>query len=467
MYELESRPWVITVIRAQGYQLLRPEKSWRPIISVVVDQHQHYEVNLGCDGQNPNLKERFMMRGADGRSQVDINVYYQPPSKKKRKKRYLMAKASLSLQALAKLRGTANSFKIPLSPVAQPSMRRLARGGTVSISLVAMLEVPETQASHDISQDSFTSGDQYDDDIKSLGRSSPMFESGSDSTSNLSCSSRAATPQIPPELAGIRIRRGYTSDTDDDRSLDEHVKQINDSYDSCTFTDDADSSAVVNVVSLAPSLLPSYTEQISVDSSLSFIDALVDSFSPYSELREATKDSEYERILEKLTSEWYFVGASLVALAGLDAAVFGFSSSSLFSVNTFAKSSIALGSVASGIGIAIDGWFLLVYSGANAKRFQKFARDVYGKYLFFCISSRLPAVCMFVSACSLMAFLLSVAWSAWPTAVLVMCFIAGALISLQFIIYGLHCTIICMAEIFRRARRGLAWCLRRPNVSEN
>jgi hypothetical protein len=40
---------------------LRPEKSWRPIISVVVDQHQHYEVNLGCDGQNPNLKERFMM----------------------------------------------------------------------------------------------------------------------------------------------------------------------------------------------------------------------------------------------------------------------------------------------------------------------------------------------------------------------------------------------------------------------
>jgi len=207
-------------------------------------------------------------------------------------------------------------------------MRRLARGGTVSISLVAMLEVPETQASHDISQDSFTSGDQYDDDIKcksslvnpvrylttvisALGRSSPMFESGSDSTSNLSCSSRAATPQIPPELAGIRIRRGYTSDTDDDRSLDEHVKHINDSYDSCTFTDDADSSAVVNVVSLAPSLLPSYTEQISVDSSLSFIDALVDSFSPYSELREATKDSEYERILEKLTSEWYFVGASV------------------------------------------------------------------------------------------------------------------------------------------------------------
>jgi hypothetical protein len=163
--------------------------------------------------------------------------------------------------------------------------------------------------------------------------------------------------------------------------------------------------------------------------------------------------------------------------------VFGFSSSSLFSVNTFAQSSIALGSVASGIGLAIDGWFLLVYSGANAKKFQvslncacrnimlraaqKLARDLYGKYLFFCISSRLPAVCMFVSACALMAFLLSVAWSAWPTAVLVMCFIAGFLISLQFIIYGLHCVVICMTEIFRRVRRGLMWCVRRNNVSEH
>lgn len=53
--------YAITVVRAQGYQPLRPEKSWRPIVSVVVDDHQSYEVNLGCDGRNPNLKERFIM----------------------------------------------------------------------------------------------------------------------------------------------------------------------------------------------------------------------------------------------------------------------------------------------------------------------------------------------------------------------------------------------------------------------
>ncbi|KAG2101341.1 uncharacterized protein F5147DRAFT_709205 [Suillus discolor] len=464
--ESESRPWVITVIRAQGYQPLRPEKSWRPIVSIVVDQYQRYEVNLGCDGQNPNLRERFMIKqGADGRTLVDFNVHYQASNKKKRKKQHLVAKTSLSLQALSKLKGTENSFKIPLSPVAQPSLRGLARGRTVSVSLVVKLEIPETRAEIHALENLLISEDQYDDDIKSLGRSSPTFESESESdgTCNFSCSSRAITPPVPPEFSDIRIRRGYTSDTDDDRPLDEHVKCINDSYDSFSFTDNTNSSAVVDIVPLAPSLLPSYTEQISVDNSLSFIDALVDSFSSYAELREACSDSEYERILEKLTSEWYFVGASLVALAGLDAAVFGFSSSSLFPVNSFAQGSIALGSVASGIGIAIDGWFLLVYSGANAKRFQKFARDVYGKYLFFCISSRLPAVCMFVSACALMAFLLAVAWSAWPTAVLAMCFIAGVLISLQFIIYGLHCAVICMGEIFRRTRRVSMLCVRRSS----
>lgn len=445
---------------------MRPEKSWRPIVSIVVDQCQRYEVNLGCDGQNPNLRERFMIKqGADGRTRVDFNVHYQASNKKKRKKQHLVAKTSLSLQALSKLKGTENSFKIPLSPVAQPSMRGSARGRTVLVFLVVKLEIPETRAELHALENLLISEDQYNDDIKSLGRSSPTFESESESdgTRNSPCSSRAITPPVPPEFSGIRIRRGYTSDTDDDRPLDEHVKCINDSYDSFSFTDNTNLSAVVDVVPLAPSLLPSYTEQISVDNSLSFIDSLVDSFSSYAELREACSDSEYERILEKLTSEWYFVGASLVALAGLDAAVFGFSSSSLFSVNNFAQGSIALGSVASGIGIAIDGWFLLVYSGANAKKFQKFARDVYGKYLFFCISSRLPAVCMFVSACALMAFLLSVAWSAWPTAVVAMCFIAGVLISLQFIIYGLHCAVICMGDIFRRTRRVSMSCVRRSS----
>ncbi|KAJ8596562.1 hypothetical protein M405DRAFT_856328 [Rhizopogon salebrosus TDB-379] len=301
--------------------------------------------------------------------------------------------------------------------------------------------------------DSSTSEDYLSGDIMSLGDSSPGSESESDETTDFPCSNRPITPTVSPELPGILICRGYISDTDDDRPLDEHVRLTNASYENSTSIDNDD-----DLIYIAPSLLPRYTEQISVDNSLSFINALVDSFSFYRELREANSDSEYEHILEKLKSEWYFVGASLVALSGLDAAVFGFSSGSLFSVDSFARHSIALGSVASGIGLVIDGWFLLIYGGASSEKFQKHSRDIYGKYLFFCISSRLPAVCMFISACALMAFLIAVAWSAWPKAVLVMCFMSGILVGLQFIIYGLHYVVVCMTWVVGTVRRGFTLC---------
>lgn len=59
---------------------------------------------------------RLTRQGADGRTQVDFNVHYQAPNKRKRKKRYLVAKTSLSLQALSKLKGTENCkcCKMPL-----------------------------------------------------------------------------------------------------------------------------------------------------------------------------------------------------------------------------------------------------------------------------------------------------------------------------------------------------------------
>lgn len=45
------------VVRTQGVLFLRPEKSWRPIVTVtIVETGQTLETILGCDGQNPNLK---------------------------------------------------------------------------------------------------------------------------------------------------------------------------------------------------------------------------------------------------------------------------------------------------------------------------------------------------------------------------------------------------------------------------
>ena len=66
---------------------------------------------------------------------------------------------------------------------------------------------------------------------------------------------------------------------------------------------------------------------------------------------------------------------------------------------------------------------------------------------------------MFTSALALMIFLLSVAWSAWPTAVPVMSFLAGTLVSLQFIVYGMHCVVVFIIDVIRIVRRRILRCL--------
>ena len=71
-------------------------------------------------------------------------------------------------------------------------------------------------------------------------------------------------------------------------------------------------------------------------------------------------------------------------------------------------------------------------------RAQTLAKDVYGKYFFFALSSRLPLVALVVAVLTLVGCLCAIAWTAWPAAVLVMCVFSGVLVSLQFIVYGFH-----------------------------
>jgi len=49
------------VVLLEGLKLLRPEKAWRPIITVEVDRHHAHETVLGVDGQNVNQKESFKL----------------------------------------------------------------------------------------------------------------------------------------------------------------------------------------------------------------------------------------------------------------------------------------------------------------------------------------------------------------------------------------------------------------------
>ncbi|EEB86707.1 hypothetical protein MPER_16237, partial [Moniliophthora perniciosa FA553] len=127
MEDLYAKSWCFTVIRSKGLHLLRPEKSWRPIVCIVVHENAQtstgertYETMLGLDGQNPNQKEIFVMcviycstararlltvgsgQDATPDTKVTIQVVYQPPGKKKAKrmKRVPVACCTCSLREL-------------------------------------------------------------------------------------------------------------------------------------------------------------------------------------------------------------------------------------------------------------------------------------------------------------------------------------------------------------------------------
>ncbi|KAF9236320.1 hypothetical protein BU15DRAFT_64050 [Melanogaster broomeanus] len=422
-----SRPWIFTIVRAHGLHHLRAGKSWRPIVTVAVGDRQCYEWYLGCDGQNPNLKECFEF-------------------KKKSKQRHLVANACCTLQELARLQAQQQcehqSVEIKLNRVSR--QQKVAKKGRAPVTfLVAKLEVPEFRpvpASH--SQENVLVSDIINEE-----------ESCSSSTSSESSSESSAEPAFTwPELplpSGSKIcpSAGYWPDSDSVRSEDERDPLLNHQDNEPIFTShssDAEESdrpleSTSSMLWSAESILPTYTEAIAVNQNVSIVDSIVDSFSPYRELREARVDSDYERVLTKLQAEWSSVGASLLALAGLEAAVFGFSSGSLFTVDSIAKRAIAVGAIASGIGLSVDAWFILAYSDADPAKFRKMALDIYGKY-FFGIDD-LPVVGSVVRM---------------ATAVLVISFVAGVLVGLQFIVYGVHCVVVFVGEVIGGIRRGEA-----------
>jgi len=212
---------------------------------------------------------------------------------------------------------------------------------------------------------------------------------------------------------------------------------------------------------VAASVLPKYTEKIETPSSLTRPEAVVATFTMYYELKEAQLDSHYEKVFHRLQMEWTYIGGLLVALAAVDTAVFSISPGSIFTVDNYARSAIAASSIASGLGIACDAWFLLRYSWADISTFITRARDVYGSYFFFSISARVPALCMFVSAVSLMGFLGLVAFGAWPEGVIVVCFLVGVVMSLQFLVFGVHWCASLVAQGGRAGTRGVVSAVRR------
>jgi len=162
---------------------------------------------------------------------------------------------------------------------------------------------------------------------------------------------------------------------------------------------------------------------------------------------------------------------SLTLTNRLNATVFGFAPDLIFSVNSAAKKAVAISGVTAGIGLVLDFWYQFLYNGATAAKFQVRshsralvipfntdlfqshkvqALDTFGTYFFFCLCCRLPIFFMLISSIALLAFMFFVSFRVWPQAVLIISFLAGILVTLQYLLFGAHRIALGIRWVFKK-----------------
>ncbi|KAF8199834.1 hypothetical protein K438DRAFT_1905863 [Mycena galopus ATCC 62051] len=442
----------LPLVRAHGLHLMRPERSWRPIVTVELDDTHRHETILGSDGQNINLKDCFPLRDASLLSRVEIKVFHRSQSKKKGKKRNLVGSASCSLGDMWKKYGREPKLELRLQ-CQNPTNRSVqSRGRPQNGALIHLRLRPPPAFLSDSSQ---TLSEDEDGSCSSSSSSSALLIIWPANDSDTLAPSITEVHPPQPMLRRRRRVRGYCVNSDDEpESCSETDTEDEDGKPlfggPSSFIDDeepVDSPAPIKISFnpmgwIAASLLPQYTERIEVppEPGLNFFERVISSFTVYNEMQRACCNDDFDRIFTRLQVEWTYTAGILVALAAVDTAVFSISPGSIFAISPFARNAIAASSIASGLGIACAAWFLVRYGWVDLETFIARAEDILStdtpSYFFFALTSRVPSLLMLASAVSLMLFMAIVAWSAWPTAVLVGCFLVGLLMGLQFLVFS-------------------------------
>ncbi|KDQ62993.1 hypothetical protein JAAARDRAFT_362720 [Jaapia argillacea MUCL 33604] len=485
-----TEPWNFTVVKAQGIRHLRPEKSWRPIVELVVDQQQYHEIILGCDGQNPNLRAPCVFRGVSTGSQLEIKIWHKSQSKKKSRKRHLVAWTGMSLGELLKRQET----MVELRLTCQPLTKRTNTGDTTKGRYQSCAAVHVRLCPPQRLESSRTSSlDSTIDDLRSVGSTSDhglsdtLCPSPVDDDHHVSWPSQADEPQLDlisdtNKLRRRKKRSGYHlfSDSERDHDIDDdcisdppsdfdphekdpiiEVEEVLVDEDDDSHPEDQPYEIVISgggsiVPSwIAASLLPRYVDETSIATASSRAESCLGAVSHYSRLTRAQRNEDNEAfatIMKEIQDEWRLVGSFLLALAALNLAVFGLAPTTIFPIDGAARQAIALGSIASGIGLFIDAWFLFVYGGCDEVRFRERALGVWKTYVFFSISCRLPMLCMFLSTGAIMFFLFTVAYQVWSRASFVLCFVAGLLFGLQYWVWFIYQAFCACRRVVWRVR---------------
>ncbi|KAI0312830.1 hypothetical protein OF83DRAFT_1086747 [Amylostereum chailletii] len=461
----------ILILRSKNWQHLRPEKAWRPIVTLDVDGGPAHELCLGSDGQNPNLRVPMFLHDAHEGSQLNVALWYKGASKaKSKKRRQQVAHATVRLGEAYSKQGNERLLDLRLAALSAVRRKSVSPKNQPSTSLVVRLRPPLSSAS--------SSSTLVDDDT--LSQSLDSFAHSLSDTDTDPSSSASELEDPPPENVLRRRKRvkGFCVDSDDDAlscylssgpssplsaKPSEHWPPLPD----IPWYEDGVGFVLPTrpAIVCPPSVLPSahLPDTASISSTVSLASSAFDTFTYYRELREACVDSDREALLKRLLHEWYYIGASLLSISALGTTVFGFSPDSIFGVDTLAKRALTLSTISAALGLAIDAWFIFLYSGADALKFQTLALDIYNGYFFFALTSRVPLLALLLAALSLALFLVSVAWTAWPSAVLVLSFLAGMLVCLQFLVYGVQQAALAIARGVRALWTGarfVGWRLR-------
>ncbi|KAJ7058192.1 hypothetical protein C8F01DRAFT_1149903 [Mycena amicta] len=442
---------------------MRPERSWRPIVTISVDDTQMHETVLGSDGQNVNMRDVFRLSGASLSSKVEVQVFHRPQSKKKGKKRSLVGSSTCSLEEMWKKHGKDPKLRLQCQNPANRSVVSRGRpqnGASIHLRLRPPASFPAPASSELVAED-----DGY---------------TSESSSSSGSCTIVPPVVEVQPPLRRRRRVRGYCINSDDEpesySESDDDAKDETKPLLGGTFDDEQHLPSTPIKITFNPmgwfaaAILPQYTERIEVSlypPSYNFMERAISTFTRYYELQSARTDSELDQLFSSLQSEWTMAAGALGTLTGINAAIFSISPGALFEVNPLAQGAVTAAIVASILGITCVAWLGLRYAHAGRETAFERAADIFStehipSFFFFAISARIPTLLVIISGGALLLFLAVIAWNSWPAAVIFGCFVVGLLMGLQWLVF---CA-IWTARTARRVWGSVAGPSRREDVSE-
>ena len=306
---------------------LRPEKSWRPIVSIALANTSQapYEVMLGCDGQNPNLRIPFALNGVDETTRLDITVYHKS-HKKSRRKRHVVGTAYVTLGELLKRQerpGADLHIHLRCPPPQKRSPKLLNGRQAHSVTLIVRMNAP---AAFLPSSDASSTATLVASPLVSEAGSDEESEGSSDKAQE---TETPWTPNVPDNIlvgmVGLRRRKckrkkpkPYLVNSSDEE--DGNCSSV-----SCATCSSYDEKPSVHIfpcndendeyAACLPSVLPVLPQHtVAEGQQLSLAERVVDRFAPYREM--ASPHCDYPTVQRRLLSEWYTVAGALLALAG-------------------------------------------------------------------------------------------------------------------------------------------------------